>query len=110
LIICNNELRNFDYLLGWPASVHDSHVWNISNQFKKGHFFPANQYLLADSSFGITHHCIPAFKRVHRGPKLPKDKEELNKLLSKARVKVEHCIGLLKNRFQSLQNIRVVVY
>ena len=77
---------------------------------KSSGFFEANQYLLADSAFGSSRHCIPAFKRVRRGPKLGKDKEEFNKLLSKARVRVEHCIGLLKNRFQSLRNIRTVIY
>jgi hypothetical protein len=93
LIICDDELRIFDYLVGWPASVHDNRVWKSHNQFKKAQFFfEANQYLLADSAFGSSCHCIPAFKRVCRGPKLGKDKEKFNKLLSKARVRVEHCI------------------
>jgi hypothetical protein len=31
-------------------------------------------------------------------------------MVLKARVRAEHCIGLLKNRFQSLRNIRTVIY
>ncbi len=39
LIICEDELRIFDYLVGWPASVHDNRVWKSSNQFKKLRIF-----------------------------------------------------------------------
>jgi hypothetical protein len=40
---------------------------------------------------------------------LPADEELFNTLLAKARIKVEHCIGLLKNRFQCLRDIRTII-
>jgi hypothetical protein len=110
LVICDDELRILDFLVGWPASVHDNRVWKNSDQMTESNrFFTPNQYLLADSAFGNTLICIPAFKRLRRTTKLPKDKEEFNTLLSRARVRIEHCIGLLKNRFTGLRNIRTII-
>ena len=44
---------------------------------------------------------IPAFKKGHNS-NLSKDKRYFNTKLAKVRVKSEHCIGLLKARFQHL--------
>jgi hypothetical protein len=40
---------------------------------------------------------------------LAEDKEVFNTLLATARIKVEHCIGLLKNRFPCLRDIRILL-
>jgi hypothetical protein len=40
---------------------------------------------------------------------LPENCELFNMYLVKARMKVEHCIGLLKNRFCCLRELRTVI-
>jgi hypothetical protein len=32
LVICDDELQILDYLVGWPASVHDNRVWKSTKQ------------------------------------------------------------------------------
>jgi hypothetical protein len=110
LLICDDEMRILDYIVGWPGSVHDNRVWSVSDQYQRYHdFFSRLQYLLADSAFTTSTHCISAFKRLRGVHNLPEDQELFNTLLAKARIKVEHCIGLLKNRFQCLRDIRTII-
>ena len=52
---------------------------------------------------------IAAFKRLRGLRVLPEDQELFNTYLAKARIKVEHCIGLLKNRFRSLRGLRTII-
>jgi hypothetical protein len=64
LVIRDEELRILVYLIGWPASVHDNHVWKSTELMKApSKFFSVLQYVLADSAFGSTHHCIPSYKK-----------------------------------------------
>jgi hypothetical protein len=110
LLICDDEMRILDYLVGWPGSVHDNRVWSMTDQCQRYFdFFSRLQYLLADSAFTTSSHCISAFKRLRGVHNLPADEELFNTLLAKARIKVEHCIGLLKNRFQCLRDIRTII-
>ncbi len=57
-------------------------------------FFSRLQYHLADSAFTTSTHCISALKCLRGVHSLPEDQELFNTLLAKARIKVEHCIGL----------------
>ncbi|KAG6959725.1 hypothetical protein JG687_00008616 [Phytophthora cactorum] len=49
---------------------------------------------------------IPVFKKPPKAELHP-EHSYINKQLAKARIKSEHCIGLLKMRFQYLREIRV---
>ena len=69
-------------------------------------FFLPGQFLLADSGYSASYTVIPAFKRV-RGQNLTPDKQAFNTHLSQQRVEVEHCIGMLKNRWHSMKNLWV---
>jgi hypothetical protein len=110
LIICDDETRILDFLVGWPGSVHDNRVWLQSKQcMEYNKFFSKLQYVLADSAFTSSMHCISAFKKLRGVSTLPLDKEMFNTLLAKARIRIEHCIGLLKNRFPCLRNIRTII-
>lgn len=110
LIICDDETHILDFLAGWPASVHDNRVWSNTEACKNYHiFFSRLQYLLADSAFTSGVHCISAFKKLRGVNTLPEDQELFNTLLARARIKVEHCIGLLKNRFPCLRNLRTKI-
>ncbi|OWZ13052.1 hypothetical protein PHMEG_00013698 [Phytophthora megakarya] len=68
--------------------------------------FKHNQYLLGDSAFQVSAIMIPAFKNPPKAQVNPHQKY-FNTKLAKARIKSEHCIGLLKMRFPYLREIRV---
>ena len=110
LIFCDDEMRILDYIVGWPGSVHDNRVWSTTDQYLRYHdFFSRLQYILADSAFTTSIHCISAFKRLRGVHCLPDDQLLFNTLLAKARIKIEHCIGLLKNRFPCLRGMRNII-
>jgi hypothetical protein len=64
--------------------------------------------VLADSAFVPTANVVPAFKR-QRNRVLTQEEMDFNKHLSSVQVIIENCIGLLKNRFQSLKGLRLRV-
>jgi len=110
LVICDDELRILDFLVGWPGFVHDNRVWIQSEQCTRyNDFFSQSQYLLADSAFTASAHCISAFKKMRGVYSLSPEKELFNTLLARARIRVEHCIGLLKNRFPCVRNLRTII-
>jgi hypothetical protein len=64
LIVCDDEMRILDYAVGWPGSVHDNRVWSMTDQYLCYHdFFSRLQYLLADSAFTTSIHCISALTK-----------------------------------------------
>ncbi|MGH7954339.1 MAG: transposase family protein [Gloeomargaritales cyanobacterium] len=95
--------------MGWPGSVHDNRPWtNCSLKRNSALYFSESEDLLADSAFQPSNILVPAFKKPPRG-ELGDDKRAFNTELAKARIKVEHCIGILKARFQMLTNIRLMI-
>jgi hypothetical protein len=64
--------------------------------------------LLGDSAFTPGEHMIPAFKNPPKST-MRQEESSFNKLLTKPRVKSEHCIGLLKGWFPWLKNIRITI-
>jgi hypothetical protein len=110
IIICDDKMRILDCLVGYPGSVHDNRVWPKTDQCNHYYnYFSCLQYLLADSAFMTSVHLIAAFKRLCGVCVLPEDQKLFNTLLAKARINVEHFIGLLKNRFLCLCGLRMVI-
>lgn len=109
LNICNDNARITWIKLGWPGSVHDNRVWRNSDNFvSKDNFFDSRQYLLVDSAFLVSSVLVPAFKKGH-SVQLEENKSYFNTKLAKIRIKPEHCIGLLKARFQRLRGHRRII-
>ena len=89
--------------VGWPGSVHDNRVWSNSEIYLgRDKYFYHKEYLLGDSAFSTSAVMIPAFKNGHNRS-LSEEKRFFNTKLAKVRIKSEHCIGLLKARFQWLR-------
>ncbi|KAJ3064598.1 hypothetical protein HDU98_012015 [Podochytrium sp. JEL0797] len=63
------------------------------------------QYILVDSAYTAGIHIIPAYKKPIRGT-LTRAQEIFNTLLTRIRIKAEHCIGMLKAKFQVFKRIR----
>jgi len=92
------------FFCGYPASVHDSRCIEGSNFGQHPEdFLDDGEYVLADSAYAISKTTLTPFKKP---ASLQPKNAALNRLLSSMRVKVEHCIGILKNRFQSLKGMR----
>lgn len=89
---------------GCPGSAADSTVFKRMEQFQvPEEFFSAGEYLIADSAYAVSKYCIPAFKAPLAD--LPEN-TEFNFYLACSRVRNEHCIGVLKQRWQSLKELR----
>ena len=109
LLVCdNNKMIQYVYT-GWPGCSHDQRLTTNSFLHKSPKdFFSYGQYLLAYSSFSPTASIVPAFKCQKNKP-LTEEEHDFNRHLSGVRVVIENCIGLLKNRFQSLKGLHLHV-
>ncbi|KNE97265.1 hypothetical protein PSTG_09526 [Puccinia striiformis f. sp. tritici PST-78] len=96
LLVCDRNKRIIYSFHGWCGSAHDQRVYKNS------------RFLLADSAYTATDTVVPAFKRSGGFP-LPKSKQDFNYQLSSRRVAIEQCIGILKNRWQSLKSSRLLI-
>ena len=70
--------------------------------------FTLIEYSLGDSACTNKNFMLSAFTNVS-GQSLSDDKTFFNDKMKPARVRVEHCVGLLKNRFQFLKSLRFVL-
>jgi hypothetical protein len=89
---------------GCPGSAADSTVFKRMKVYQDPSMhFSSAEYLLADSAYGASPHCVPPYKDPLA--KVP-DNAAFNSYLAHSRVRNEHCIGVLKARFQSLKELR----
>ena len=106
MIVNDHLLRIRYYNAGWPGNVHDERVFRNCDLVRNPEkYFDVNQFIIGDSAFTPRPIMIPVYKK-KVGSKLSADQEKFNKILSKARVLSENCIGLLKGRFPFLKSIR----
>lgn len=70
--------------------------------------FSKGEYILADSGYASLDHIVPTFKRSSLNPLTPAQ-NHFNNALSKLRVASEHCNGMLKGRFGSLKELRLMI-
>jgi hypothetical protein len=96
----NKRIRHI--YTGMPASVHDATVFRRSNLT-----LPEENYVLGDSAYSNSNSIVTPFRR--RICTRPVKEGVFNRQLSSLRVSVEHAIGILKNRFQSLRGLRIRV-
>ena len=106
LIVCDHNSHIHHITTGWPGSIHDNRVWqncDLLHNFRK--YFGKREYILGDSAFTSSFIMVASYKK-QKGIPLSMSKTWFNTYLVKSRIKTEHCIGLLKNKFQILKGIR----
>ena len=109
IVICDDAVRITWVEMGWPGSVNDNRIWaNSEIYLGKDKYFEQLEYLLGDSTFLTSAVMIPAFKK-GQNSNLSEELRYFNNKLVKIRIKSEHCIGLLKARFQRLRGFRRVI-
>jgi len=110
LIICDDESRVLYHHLGWPGSTHDNRVWKNSLIYQNyDQYFSEIEYVIADSAYTCDVHYIPAYKRSRNAHVLPAERIFFNTRLAPPRVKSEHTNSLLKNKFQWLKSIPILI-
>ncbi|ETV76462.1 hypothetical protein H257_09481 [Aphanomyces astaci] len=107
MIVCDDQ-RRITYLdFGWTGCANDKRVWNNCNlAMNSTKYFNPNEYLMSDSGYTNQQHIMAAYTRT-RSSGLTEQHMLFNKLVAKCRYVNEHCIGLLKGRFQSLRCMRL---
>lgn len=109
-LVCDYGRHVLGVHTGWTAAAHDQRVFNSTGLYlHPERFFSPNEYLLADSGYEASQHVVPAYKRLRNQPRLPPEEEAFNYALSRVRVRVEHTFGLMKERFKSLEGMRILL-
>lgn len=107
LVVCDDMKRIRYVYTGWAGCSHDARLMaNSDLTTQRDALFEGQQYLLADSGFTAEQTVVPCFKKPPHS-QLTDQQHAFNYELSKLRVRNEHCIGLLKGRFQSLKGLRL---
>lgn len=103
-VVCDVDKRIIALHVGCPGSCADSTVFKRMPPYKQPHlFFSPGEYLLADSAYQLSRTCIPSYKAPAANRQ---DNKEFNYCIAKSRVRNEHCIGVLKSRWSSLQEMK----
>jgi hypothetical protein len=110
MVVCDDRKRITYYNAGWPGATHDNRVFRNSRLFlNRQDYFRFGEYLLGDSAYSCSSIMVQSFKKFPGAAALPVNKENFNTLLAQVRISSEHCIGILKGRFQCLKrnNIKI---
>lgn len=96
-----------DYSWGRTGSAHDALAFQDTAAARyPDWFFDGDEFAWADSAYPCNRRTIP----VHKEPASFDPRNQLfDNIVSKIRVRSEHCIGVLKGRFQSLRGLRVTI-
>lgn len=103
-MVCTHDNRIIYSLIGFPGSSHDSRdykatmLWNESNDY-----FSPGEYLIGDKAYPLSRHLITPYKSP-RGGTLSQDRLTYNRYVSSQRIQIERTFGMLKQRFQILQD------
>ncbi|SJX62660.1 uncharacterized protein SRS1_16557 [Sporisorium reilianum f. sp. reilianum] len=110
LVIMPHSLRIVESVVGQPGSVQDSKVWTSgSNILKKPRLYlDEGEFIWVDGGYGHSTFTVGPFSHVHADKS--KDLKHFNYSLSRVRVRVEHVIAYLKNRFMCLKGYRGNIY
>lgn len=109
-IICDHKLRIRHIVVGYPGSVHDSRIFkNCPIGLHPEQYFSSKQYLLGDSAYKLTSTVITPFRINARGIGATPAGKNFNKHLGKYRVRIENTIGIVKERFNSLKELKICI-
>lgn len=102
--VCDHKGRFTFVSTGYVGSMHDALAYKNCDLYTRvGDFFQGRQYIIGDAAYMVTKTVVPRYKTAH-GYQL-----RFNTLHGRARVIIEHAFGMLKLKFQSLQNLPVKI-
>ena len=97
--ICNHQRKFIDVFIGFPGSMHDNRVFDNSFISSELSSFCGNYYILGDSAYASSEHLITPYRD---NGHLNSKQKLFNVALSTNRVIIEHCFGMMKQRFRQL--------
>ncbi|KAJ8911891.1 hypothetical protein NQ315_012305 [Exocentrus adspersus] len=103
-VVCDSKKKIRDLFVGYPGSVHDSRVFRVSPLSETLEEKCQNMYILGDSGYPLLPNLLTPFR--DRG-QLTRRQINYNRKLSKNRYIVEHCFGLLKQKFRQLYHVKL---
>ena len=107
MVICDFDLHILFGETGHYGSANDPGVI-IKGGFLDhiDEYFEDEEYVVADSAYAKTRWCVPVGKSFKYEALTGSDRK-FNYFLSRARVSIENCFGVLKGRFPSLDELRI---
>lgn len=109
LAVCDHQKRFIYAQTGNYASATDFRGQDSTPLVEQpGELFDNEQYVLGDSGFYCTDHVVPMYRRKAAG-KLSAEQTLFNEHVAKARVKIEHAFGVLKQRWLMLSNMHILL-
>lgn len=103
-LVCDHKLRIRDVFLGYPGSVHDARVFRTSTLGASLADKCEDAHLLGDSAYPISRNLLTPFP--DRGL-LTRQQINYNMKHSSNRIKIEHCNGLLKQKWRQLYHVKL---
>lgn len=102
--VCDHRRKIIDLFVGYPGSVHDSRVFRnspLKNSLgaKCGRYF-----ILGDSGYPLQENLLTPYK--DRG-NLTRRQQNYNNKLCKNRYVIEHCFGIVKQKFRQLYHLKL---
>lgn len=109
MIVCDDQKLIRIVYTGWSGSTHDARVFsNCPIMLNLTEYFDEKEYILADSAYPSLPNVVPAYRKTSLNGN--RENTKFNARHSNLRVRVEHCIGLLKARWMSLRGLRRVIH
>lgn len=102
--VCDDKRKIRNLYLGYPGSVHDSRVYRNSPLSHMLEERCGNYFILGDSGYPLQKNLLTPYK--DRG-NLTRQQQNYNIKLSKNRYVIEHCFGMLKQKFRQLYHIKL---
>ncbi|XP_023311448.1 putative nuclease HARBI1 [Anoplophora glabripennis] len=102
--VCDHRKKIIDLFVGYPGSVHDSRVFRNPSFYRTMEEKCGNYFILADSGYPLTTHVLTPFR--DRG-QLNDRQLNYNIKLCRNRYVIEHCCGMLKQKFRQLYHIKI---
>jgi hypothetical protein len=103
-LVCDETLRILFYQTGWAGSVHDAKAFKHTSLFRNpAELFSNGEFILGDSAYPLSPNLLTPYRNaagVNR---------DFNFRHANMRVSVEHLMGALKGRWQSLKELRCQV-
>ncbi|XP_071052961.1 putative nuclease HARBI1 [Onthophagus taurus] len=103
-VVCDHTRKIRAIFIGYPGSVHDSRVFRTSPLSETLAEKCGELYLLGDSGYPCQRHLLTPFKDRCQ---LTENQRNFNVKLSSNRYVIEHCFGLLKQRFRQLFHLKL---
>lgn len=103
-MVCDHRRRIRDIFVGYPGSVHESRVLRNSPLHETLHEKCGDYYILGDSGYPCLKKLLTPFKD---NGHISRRQRNYNYILSTNRYIIEHCFGILKQKFRQLYHVKM---